>query len=219
VALYVLPPGLARFRREHPGMAVALGTGRALTLAAEVVTGRLDLALVNQPVQLDGLAAWCVYEERVLPVAAPFHPSACNSALTLAEFSAAGLIGYRASSTMRDLAMGVFHAGGISPRITLTAHNTEAARRMALSGAGVALVPELAVRDDIAHGRLVMLPLERVKLPVRGIWGLRREDERASAGAKALLDAIVSEGLPRGARARRGPVPPQRRRGPLGDGG
>jgi DNA-binding transcriptional LysR family regulator len=220
VALYVAPAGIARFQREHPAVDVAMETAGSLPLAALVLTGRVEIALVNQPSHMAGLVEWCVYEERLLPVAAPSHPLSREQSVTLAQFAAAGFVAHRAGSNLRDRCLEMFSGGGVAPRIALQAHNTEVARRLILNGAGVGLLPELAVSEDLGLGRLVVLPLERAKLPTRGIWGLRREDEQATGGAKALLDAIVSDGLPRGARARRGPHPPKRPgQRPLGDNG
>jgi DNA-binding transcriptional LysR family regulator len=210
VATYVVPPGLARFQREHPAVTVAMETDRSLSLAALVLTGRVEVALVNQPSHMAGLAEWCIYEERLLPVAAPAHPLTHEESVTLAQFAAAGVVAHRAGSMLRDLCLEMFSGSSVAPRIALQAHNTEIARRLILTGAGVGLLPELAVREDLEFGRLVVLPLERAKLPTRGIWGLRREDEQTTGGAKALLDAIVSDGLPRGARTRKGPHPPKR---------
>jgi DNA-binding transcriptional LysR family regulator len=207
IALYVLPVPLARFRQQHPAVTISLETGRSFPMAGMVMTGRAELALVNRSLRLPDLHESSMYEERLLPVAAPDHALARRAAVTLEEFACAGLVAYRSDSLLRDLTVQFFDSVALSPSLVVRAHNTEAARRMVVCGLGVGLLPELSVRDDLAVGRLVQLPLEKVKLPTRGIWGLRRDDTHTTATARAFVDTLFAEGLPRGARTRRSTAP------------
>jgi DNA-binding transcriptional LysR family regulator len=65
--------------------------------------------------------------------------------------------------------------------------NTEACKRVVLSGLGAALLPEMAIRAELGRGDLVQLRVEGHPPPKRTIHALTRQGAELSAAATALL--------------------------------
>ena len=69
--------------------------------------------------------------------------------------------------------------------------NTEACKRVVLSGLGAALLPEMAIRSELARGDLVQLRVEGHPPPKRAIHLLTRQGAELSTAAAALLRLVT----------------------------
>jgi DNA-binding transcriptional LysR family regulator len=206
VAAFVLPPALARFHREHPAVTIALTTATPLTLAAMVLSEQVDLAVTEGVPRLPDVAAGGLYDERLLAVAAPDHELAARESVTLADLTAAGLVMPATDTLLHEVIQDFFATRDIAPKVAVYAGSTETMKRLVAAGLGVALAPELSVREELRTGRLALLSVAKVRLPVRPLSALQREDAQGSSAARALLRIIPAECLPRPARTRRTPA-------------
>src|SRR2546430_2260927 len=123
------------------------------------------------------------------PAGRRFLPRALAAldALERAAVEARAGRGLRAPApSLHALTVPYFAAGGSAPRILMELDNTEAVKRVVLSGLGAALLPEMAIRDELHRGELVALSLAR-QAPRRTISLLFRSGAEPSAAASALL--------------------------------
>jgi hypothetical protein len=88
---------------------------------------------------------------------------------------------------LHTITLAFFAAGDTAPRILMELDNTEACKRVVLSGLGAALLPEMAIRSELARGDLVQLRVEGHPPPKRAIHALTRQGAELSAAATALL--------------------------------
>ena len=94
----------------------------------------------------------------------------------------------RASTAfLRALTVAYFAEGGTAPRILMELDNTEACKRVVLSGLGAALLPEMAIRAELGRGDLVQVRVEGHPPPKRAIHALTRQGAEPSGAAGALL--------------------------------
>src|SRR5688572_25467733 len=83
---HLLPPWLARFRREHPGIEIRVRELRpARAVAQAVLAGQADLGFVHLPCEADGLAVRPLLEDRFALVVPETHPFAGRESVELAE--------------------------------------------------------------------------------------------------------------------------------------
>ena len=77
-------------------------------------------------------------------------------------------------------------------RITgnVTANNGEIAELLALSGAGIALLPDFFVVENLRDGRLVRL-LEHAQSPELGMYLLYPQTRRLPTQVRAFIDFLV----------------------------
>src|SRR5688572_23063692 len=83
---HLLPPWLARFRREHPGIDLRVRELRpARAVAQAVLSGQADLGFVHLPCEMDGLTARPLLEDGMALVVPEGHPLAARTAVPLVE--------------------------------------------------------------------------------------------------------------------------------------
>jgi molybdate transport repressor ModE-like protein len=187
IAEYLLPGWLIALRAERPGTAVSLLAGNSAMVARRLLAGEADLGFVEGLAVPEGLDGTVIGHDRLLVVAAPSHPWARRRApLTPAELAAAPLIlRERGSGTRQVLDSALTECGGLAEPL-LELASTTAVKAAAVSGAGPAVLSELAVTEELASRRLVRIPLEAVHLrrDLRAVWP---HSHRPTGPARDLL--------------------------------
>ncbi|WP_234020944.1 LysR family transcriptional regulator [Streptomyces sp. 142MFCol3.1] len=170
IAEYLLPGWLIALRAQRPDTAVSLLAGNSAAVAERLLAGEADLGFVeglSVPVGLDSVV---VARDRLVVVTAPGHPWARRRApLSAGELAATPLILREEGSGTRqvlDAALG----GLARPLIELS--STTAVKASAVSGAGPAVLSELALGEELSARRLVTVELADVRLDraLRAVW-------------------------------------------------
>jgi len=187
LALYLAPRALARFAVRHPQVETLVRSGHSRFVADLVRSEEVELALVSQLILLPDLASRMLFTEAVPAVVAPTHRLARRGTVKMDELAQSGLVVRDPAAFLRSITMAFFAAGDTAPRILMELDNTEACKRVVLSGLGAALLPEMAIRAELGRGDLVQLRVEGHPPPKRAIHALTRQGAELSAAATALL--------------------------------
>ncbi|HEY3869660.1 MAG TPA: LysR substrate-binding domain-containing protein [Actinocrinis sp.] len=201
---------LAAFRREHPGVEVALVEDHSDRLIGQVRTGAADLALIGAgaavPADLDALV---VARERLIASVPPDHPLAGRKRTTLAEIRGYPLVCMPQGTGIRAVLDSACTAQGVEADIALQASAPAAVADLAARGLGVAVLSEsmaAAQRDrldpllieDIEELALLALVWSAGRTPSPALRALlphcRRAFGAAAATAAAAAVATGSEG-------------------------
>lgn len=173
VAEHLLPGWLVRLAATHPDVAVSLTATNSTDVAASVLAGSSDLGFVEGPETPDGLEELVVARDRLVLVVPPSHPWARRRApIDAVDLAATRLVHREPTSGTRtslQRALAPFEPLA-APLLELS---TSTAVRSAVSaGAGPAVLSDLAVREDVAAGRLVQVAVRGVDLTrrLRAIW-------------------------------------------------
>ncbi|HEY9366857.1 LysR family transcriptional regulator [Streptomyces sp.] len=173
IAEYLMPGWLIALRAERPDTAVSLLAGNSAVVAERLLADEADLGFVEGLAVPEGLEGAVVAHDRLVVVAAPGHRWARRRApLTAAELSATPLIlRERGSGTRQVLDAALAEEGGLAQPL-LELASTTAVKAAAVSGAGPAVLSELAVTEELASRRLVEIPLDQVPLAraLRAVW-------------------------------------------------
>jgi molybdate transport repressor ModE-like protein len=178
VAEYLLPRWLAQLRIElGPGTAVNLVVRNTEQVAAAVLAGEAALGFVEGPDLPAGLSAVTVATDELVLVVLPEHRWATRRrGVTPEELASTALVIRELGSGTRIVLDRALAAA--APQVTRTApalklSATTAIRHAVLAGAGPAVLSDLAVRDDLASGRLVRVRLTGgldLRRQLRGVW-------------------------------------------------
>ncbi|WP_324788724.1 LysR family transcriptional regulator [Streptomyces sp. H51] len=170
IAEYLLPGWLLALRAQWPDTAVSLLAGNSATVAERLLSGEADLGFVEGVSVPPGLDSVVIARDRLIVVTAPGHPWARRRRpLEAPELAATALILREKGSGTRqvlDAALG----GPARPLIELS--STTAVKAAVVSGAGPAVLSELAVGEELAMRRLVRVPVQSVALArdLRAVW-------------------------------------------------
>ncbi|MER7643061.1 LysR family transcriptional regulator [Streptomyces sp. NPDC126522] len=170
IAEYLLPGWLLALHSQRPDTAVSLLAGNSTTVAERLLSDEADLGFVEGLTVPPGLDSTVIAHDRLIVVTAPTHPWARRQRPVPAqELASTPLILREKGSGTRqvlDAALG----GLARPLIELS--STTAVKASAVSGAGPAVLSELAVGEELSTRRLVRIPVEGVTLArdLRAVW-------------------------------------------------
>ncbi|AWI27703.1 LysR family transcriptional regulator [Streptomyces sp. ICN441] len=194
IAEYLLPGWLIALRQQRPGTAVSLLAGNSAAVAERLLRGEADLGFVEGLAVPEGLDGAVVGHDRLVVVAAPGHEwTRRRSPLPPEKLAAAPLVlRERGSGTRQVLDSALAAHGGLAEPL-LELASTTAVKAAAVSGAGPAVLSELAVTEELASRRLVRIPVEGVRLrrDLRAVWP---HGHRPTGPARDLLSLTRSAG-------------------------
>lgn len=196
VAEHLLPGWLVRLAADHPGTAVSLDAGNSAQVATAVLAAQADLGFVEGPDLPAGLQDQLVARDRLVVVVPRTHPWARRrKPVDAGELAATRLVQREPASGTRtsyELALAVFAPLAL-PLLELS--TSSSVRSAVAAGAGPAVLSDLAVRDDVAAGRLIQVPVRGADLArqLRAIWPY---GQRLAGPAADLLTLIAPRDRP-----------------------
>lgn len=146
----------------RPDVEVILRSGSAGELFSALSALHLDLVLTNQPPPADALTSFVVrrLDEQALSLIGV--PELCPPGLDLPErFARSALILPTATSGLRMGFDALVDRLGVRPQIVAEVDDMAMMRLLAREGIGLAVMPPIVVRDELASGALV----ESAQLP------------------------------------------------------
>ncbi len=147
---------LGAFVRAQPQVAIRLRVANTEAIAQAVLDHGLDVGCVEGPVIHPDLQVRPWREDALVVCAAPAHPLAKRRSLKPDDFRDARWVLREPGSATRALGEQVL-AQLPPPRSRLQLNQTEAIKQAVVAGLGIALLPEVAVSDAAAAGRIAVL--------------------------------------------------------------
>lgn len=186
VATWLLPPILGAFQARHPGIALRVTSGNTRRVARSLAQRRLDVALVEGPVDDARFEVEPWRDDDLMIIAPPDHPlTKGGRRVSLAALARAPFVMRERGSGTREVAEAAFDAVGLVPSVALILDSTEAVKQAVAAGLGLAAVSRAAAADQLALGRLRELRVSGLSLP-RQLSILRLAGRRQSAPARAF---------------------------------
>lgn len=159
---YLAPRLVAAFWQQHAGVTVHVRTALTPTLMEDLLDGTVQLALGSRPQMHPRAEVLWTYDDALLLLAAPGHPLAAAGRCTRADLVGQRFLSTLAGPTQQALQY-VLHDPETQPALEATAG--EVMKRLVCAGAGLTVLPRLAVWDELAAGALVAIHVEDVALP------------------------------------------------------
>jgi DNA-binding transcriptional LysR family regulator len=157
VGLFTLPGLILDYRRQHPGVRIRVWSGRAAGVLDRLMEGSADIGLTSAPVMHQRLQSVPLFDDPVVPVAAPQVAQGLPDPIPLEMLAELDLILYQAPSRFRTLIDAALEQAGVYARVSMDLDSHEAVRTAVSLGYGVALVPREAVTSELESGTLVQL--------------------------------------------------------------
>ena len=153
VSAYVLPGILEEFHERHPGIDVAIKTGRSSEILQMVLSDEIQVGLARALYHPD-VETTHLYDERVVLVTHPEHAFAATGLASIYDVASEPLILYDKESTYFVLIDRVCREAGIVPRVQMNLDSIEATKRMIQRGLGISFLPRHSIHPEIALGTL-----------------------------------------------------------------
>lgn len=185
IAGYWLPPVLARFKAQYPGIAIDLDIGNSAQAARSVKEGSAELGFIESLLDDHALQRWQVGEDRLalIGVDPPVNPD-------VATLRALPWLLREEGSGTRAALVAALQECGVAVtelEVVLTLPSNEALLSAVASGAGVTVLSTLVAQPLIATGTVRAASFA---IAPRPFFGLRHKERYRSKAADALLEMI-----------------------------
>lgn len=186
-ARWLVPPLLGHLKEHYPSVRVILLDATTSSLVLQLVSGQLDMAVVNTPLEEPELRTTPLFDEDRVLVAPVGHPLADRESITLADLHDIELLLEAQGTTFRAELDLDAAAAGITLRAQAEVDGMRLLASLAFAGFGAAVLPASA-----APG---FLEGEWRRIPIKGIGrrsvGLsRRRRGLPSAAERAVTESI-----------------------------
>jgi len=184
-----LPPLLARFHREHPGIELDVADVLSDDCVARVLAGSADFALASTRAQTNGLRTERFCSDQFHAVFRRDHPLArAAGKLKLTDLGAWPLIQLARSSSVRQHVEAAIYPNRLQTLMELEQLSTVAA--MVREGLGISIVPSLTL-FHFDHPDLRARPVVSTGLK-RQVFLVRRADRALSSAAQGLYELLMA---------------------------
>jgi DNA-binding transcriptional LysR family regulator len=188
-----LPELLARFRREHPGIELALRELNSGEQVEALRAGRLDAGFIHAPTLPAGLEGVAWLTEPFVCCLPQGHPQAQRRRADLAALAGEPLVLFarEASPEYHDRIVSLCAESGFTPEQRHEVRHWLTVLAFVAAGMGVALVPASLARAGMAGVRFVALGNRRVQSVTRMVWAPERSTPalRSLAGLLGTISA------------------------------
>ncbi|WP_295852409.1 LysR family transcriptional regulator [uncultured Xylophilus sp.] len=168
---------VTRFVQRYPGIQVNFHTTLLNSMAQEVLSNQVDLAVSVLPLEHVNLSVQPFTEGRMVCLVPRGHELAAHAAVAIADLARYPLIAHHPSIPFGQLVSAAFRKADVALSTRIDIHQTDVACSLVRSGAGVAMVDEFTV-DGMAWPELQVLPLaDEIRLTpsiVRSVFDTRR---------------------------------------------
>lgn len=190
----LVPPAVARFRTEHPGVRLDLKLYEPAYDARGVELGDADVQLVvfrqGSPIPTPGVRLAHLLDDPYWLVMPRGHRLAGRTAVELAELADDPWVDNEAPpGVCRQIMIDAFAAAGFSPNLVVESDDYPTAQGFVAAGLGVTLVPKLGL--GTVHPGVVVRRVRHPE-PVRAIYAALPDAVADSPVVRDMVSALTS---------------------------
>ena len=217
---HVLPPYLEELVARHPKTEIRVTTGTGREMLKRLRDGELCIAAGALDITPEDLTFHPMHESEVVVITPKDHPLANRASVTAEEIAGEQFVAHTAHQEARKVLDAILRwRHDIKADVRAEIDTWNAITGWVAAGAGIAIVPEISVRDDARVGKARL----EGGMPTRIYGAITRRNVRLSLSARRFLEVVhertgAPAGTPQGMKGhqRRGPSPT--RRGKCGPG-
>ncbi len=184
--VFYLLPVIEEFRKRHPMIKIEVQRGVASRIPKQITAREVELGVISfKPSDASLRSVWVMNDELML-IVAPGHRLAGKTSVSVKELGDESFIAHNAHSPYRQKVFATFEKHDTHLSISVELPSLEAIKRLVETGIGVALVPKLSAKADIANKQLFGLSVREMKLE-RKLNIVYRKNSALSHAAQEFL--------------------------------
>jgi len=170
---YLLPKLLPIIKKHLPKIDIIVYENKSHIILNELRSGLLDAIILALPVNEDGLTAQELFEEPFLLALPKQHPLAKKTSIQLKDIENEELLLLEEGHCLRDQALEVCGMVGAKDRSGFKATSLETLRHLVASGAGMTLLPKMAIQKS--NTTIALKPFTK-PIPIRKVGMVWRQN-------------------------------------------
>lgn len=168
LCVYRLPQILTTYRKLYPLVEIRVHTESYEKLAELIKTNVIDVALVlTDKILSPDLVVETLYEESMAIVTSPFHHLAHNKKVKPNNLSGESFILTALGCGYRPLILAMLKKYDVTPSSIMELSSVGAIKECTRCDLGIAILPKIAVKEELARGKLVELNWVGPSFPVK----------------------------------------------------
>jgi DNA-binding transcriptional LysR family regulator len=191
IGLHDLPPYIKRFMKSYPTVNIHVEYRRANQVYEDVLSNVVDLGLVAYPVRDSKLEIVPLRKEPLVLIAHPQHPFAKQKSIKLKSLSGQKVISFEPDIPTRKALDKILKEHDVEVNHVMEFDNVETVKRAVEIDAGISIVPQGTVTQEIAKQTLIAVTIEDGEF-YRPLAAIFKKNKVLSPAMKQFL-AILKE--------------------------
>lgn len=191
IGLHDLPPYMKKFLKAYPTVNVHVEYRRANQVYEDVIGNVVDLGLVAYPARDSKLEIYPLRRDPLVLICHPQHPLAKTKTLKLKNLSGQKFIGFEPDIPTRKALDKILRDHSVQVQHVMEFDNIETVKRAVEIDAGVAIVPQGTVVQEVAKQTLAQVTLDDGQF-FRPLAAIFKKNKVLSPALKEFL-AVLKE--------------------------
>ena len=192
IGLYELSAQIKRYLTAYPQVHLHLEYSRSSKIYEDALRGQIDLGVVAYPSRRPQITVLPFREDRLVLACPPNHPLARHRQVSIRKLQGEQLVGYERDIPTRRETDRMFRRYGVEVRYVMELDNVETMKRVIEIGAGIAILPEPAVRPEVKAKSLAAVQLSD-ELFLRPLGIIHRQGKHFSPATEKFIEFLRSE--------------------------
>lgn len=189
MAIHYLPAIIADFQPRFPAVGLDVTSCALHSLEKELRIGQVDLAfLFADSISTENLESELLGIESLVVAAHPDHSLTTRKSAGLSDLEDQVLLLPKSDCGYRMEFEQALVMEGISPATTIEMNSIEAIKQAVLTGIGIALLPEIVIREEIKEGRIAKLRWE--ERMETGVLMIYHRDKYRSPATEMFMESV-----------------------------
>ncbi len=195
---YLLPV-LHRFHRMHPTIRIEVRRSLAREVASSVLNHNVEFGIISFRPDDDELSSLVIYRDELALIVYPCHPLAHAAKASIKDFGAESFVAHSVLSPYREKVIQAFKKHRTALHMYIELPTIEDIKHFVRMENGLALVPLIAVEQEIKAGSLVHVPVSELAFE-RKLRIVHRTGTVLSHAGKAFLKTCKAMSVEPGSR-------------------
>src|SRR5919109_4523797 len=190
--VYLLPDTLGCFRRDHPNVVVEVEIAATGEIVDRLLAGRIHLALVGETAVDERVALEPFLTDEIIGIAKPGLLTVRDATVKPSLLRAQTLLVRAPNSSTRQVVDRALTRAGIDFERAWELDSSEAIKRAAREGLGVAFLSRYAVAEEVERGELESFRLARRPRIKRQLYVARLARRPLSPAERTFVETLTS---------------------------
>ena len=193
IGLHDLPPYVKKFLKSYPTVNIHVEYRRANQVYEDVVGNVVDVGLVAYPTKDPKLEIVPIKRDPMVLICHPHHPFAKVKVVKLKNLTGQNFIGFEPDIPTRKAIDKVLREHGIEVHHVMEFDNIETVKRAVEIDAGVAIVPQTTIAQEVSKQTLAAIPLDEAEL-YRPLAAIYKKTKVLSPAMKQFIAILKDDG-------------------------
>ena len=189
IGLHDLPPYIKKFMKSYPTVNIHVEYRRANQVYDDVLSNVVDLGLVAYPVKDSKLEIVPLRKEPLVLICHPQHPFTKQKAIKLKSLAGQKVIGFEPDIPTRKALDKILKEYGVEVKHVMEFDNVETVKRAVEIDAGISIVPQGTVTQEINKQTLAAITIEDGEF-YRPLAAIYKKNKVLSPAMKQFLSIL-----------------------------